>query len=219
MDTGKNLCIFYRDWENILCGLRRKRMNLNKTCTLLTICAVILFAISACGEPVPGAGKNNLPLPSYGNSKTIVRVYTDYFCPPCQSAEPELEPLLIDLVKSNKITVIFVNAPIYKDSQAYAKYFLYALKRKNDFEYALRVRSVLFEAARSKINKEALEEFLKNKGIPVTPYDIVPVLTRLNALLAEDNVTGTPTCVIVKDGKSEKKVGGKEILKALKELQ
>jgi len=194
-------------------------MNLNKTCTLLTVCTVILFAVSACGEPVPGAGKDDLPLPSYGSGKTIVRVYTDYFCPPCQSTEPELEPLLVDLVKSNKITLVFVDAPIYKDSQVYAKHFLYALKKKNIFEHALRVRSALFEAATNKIEKNVLEEFLRGKGITLVPFDAVPVLTKLNALLREDNITSTPTCVIVKDGKSEKKVGGKEVLKALKELQ
>jgi hypothetical protein len=44
------------------------------------------------------------------------------------------------------------------------------------------------------------------------------VLKKLNVLLQEDKVTGTPSCVILKDGRSEKKVGGAEILKALKEL-
>ncbi|NLW34749.1 DsbA family protein [Syntrophorhabdus aromaticivorans] len=194
-------------------------MNLKRSGILLTICCLVACVVPACGEPTPGAGKDKLPLLSYGSGKTIVRVYTDYFCPPCRSTESELEPLLVDLVKSNKITLVFVDAPIYKDSQVYAKHFLYALKKKNDFEYALRVRSALFEAATGKVNKDALEGFLKDKGITLVPFDAAPVLTRLNALLREDNVTSTPTCLIVKDGKSEKKVGGKEVLKALKELQ
>jgi thiol:disulfide interchange protein DsbA len=195
-------------------------MKLKKTGTLLTICFLLVFAGVAFGESIPGETKDNLPFPSYGNGKVIVRVYTDYFCPPCRAAEPELEPLLIDLVKSKKITVIFVDTPIYKDSQIYAKYFLYAINKTNEFEYANRTRSILFEAAVNKISgKEALEEFLKAKGIAFTTFDATSVLKRLNALLQEDKVDATPSCVIVKDGKSEKKVGGGEILKAIKAIQ
>jgi thiol:disulfide interchange protein DsbA len=194
-------------------------MKVKKTGMLLTICFLLVFAGTAFGELILGVTKDNLPFPSYGVGKVIVRIYTDYFCPPCRAAEPELEPLLIDLVKSKKITVTFVDTPIYKDSQIYARYFLYALNKTNDFEYAIRARSVLFEAAANKINKESLEEFLKGKGIAFTPFDATPVLKKLNGLLQEDKVTGTPSCVIVKDGTSEKKVGGGEILKALKEIQ
>jgi protein-disulfide isomerase len=174
----------------------------------------------AFGESIPVATKDNLPFPSYGNGKVIVRIYTDYFCPPCRAAEPELEPLLIDLVKSKKVTVIFVDTPIYKDSQFYARYFLYALNKTNDFEYAIRARSALFEAAFNKISgKEAIEEYLKVKGIAFTSFDAIPVLKKLNGLLQDDKVTGTPSCVIVKDGKPDKRVGGGEILKAVKEIQ
>jgi len=194
-------------------------MNLKKTGALLTICFLLLFAGAAFGELILGVTKDNLPFPSYGIGKVIVRIYTDYFCPPCRAAEPELEPLLIDLVKSKKVTVIFVDTPIYKDSQIYARYFLYALNKTNDFEYAIRARSALFEAAANQINKESLEEFLKGKGIAFTPFDATPVLKKLNGLLQDDKVTGTPSCVIVKDGTSEKKVGGGEILKALKAIQ
>ena len=195
-------------------------MNLKKTGALLTLCFLMVFMGAAFGEPISGATKDNLPFPSYGNGKVIVRIYTDYFCPPCRAAEPELEPLLIDLVKSKKITAVFVDTPIYKDSQLYARYFLYALSKRNDFEYALHVRSVLFEAAVNKISgKEAIEEFLKVKGVAFAPFDAIPVLKKLNGLLQDDKVTGTPSCVIVKDGTSEKKVGGGEILKALKEIQ
>jgi protein-disulfide isomerase len=195
-------------------------MKLKKTGTLLTICFLLLFAGAAFGEPIPGATPDNLPFPSYGNGKVIVRIYTDYFCPQCRAAEPELEPLLIDLVKSKKITAIFVDTPIYKDSQIYAKYFLYAINKTNDLEYAIKARSALFDAAVNKISgKDTLEEFLKGKVIAFTPFDATAVLKKLNALLQEDKVDATPSCVIVKDGKSEKKVGGGEILKALREIK
>lgn len=194
-------------------------MKLKKTSTILTICLFLVFAGEVLGELIPGATKDNLPFPSYGVGKVLVRVYTDYFCPPCRAAEPELEPLLVELVKSKKITVTFVDTPIYRDSQFFARRFLHALNKKNDFEHALKVRSVLFEAATNKVNKDSLDEYLKEKGIALAPFEVAPVLTKLNALLQEDKVDATPTVVIVKDGKSEKKIGGGEILRALKEIQ
>ena len=195
-------------------------MNVKRLGVLLGICLLVVFARPAFGQSIPGATQNNLPFPSYGIGKVIVRVYADYFCPPCRAVLPELVPLLVDLVKSKKATVVFVDTPIHKDSQLYARYFLYALNKKNDFEYALRARSVLFEAAGNKISgKAALEEFLKGKGIGFTHFDATPVLKKLNSLLQEDKVMGTPSCVIVKDETSEKKVGGGEILKSLKEIK
>lgn len=178
-----------------------------------------MFAGVVLGEVISGATKDNLPFPSYGVGKVLVRIYTDYFCPPCRAAEPELEPLLVDLVKSKKITVTFVDTPIYRDSQFFARRFLYALNKKNDFEHALKVRSVLFEAATSKVNKDSLDEYLKGKEVLLSPFEVAPVLTKLNGLLQEDKVDSTPTVVIVKDGKSEKKIGGGEILRALKAIQ
>ncbi len=192
---------------------------MKKSGLLLITCFLFVFVGTAFSESIPGETKDNLPFPSYGSGKVMVRVYTDYFCPPCRAAEPELEPLLIDLVKSKKITVVFVDTPIYKDSQIYAKYFLYALNKTNNLEYAIKTRSVLFEAAANKVNKEFLEEFLKGKGIDFASFDATPVLKKLNALLQEDKVDATPSCVIVKDGKPEKKIGGDEILKAIKAIQ
>lgn len=195
-------------------------MNLTRAKVVLIICgALVVFSGSAFGESIAGATAHGLPFPSYGTGKVVVRLYTDYFCPPCRAAEPQLEPLLIDLVKSQKITLTFVDTPIYKDSQVYARHFLYALNKKNDFEHALHVRSILFEAATGKVSQDALEEYLKGKGISLIPFEVKPVLAKLNSLLQGDNVGGTPTCVIVKDGKSDRRVGGGEILKVLKELQ
>jgi protein-disulfide isomerase len=84
----------------------------------------------AHGEFIPGTMIDNLPFPSYGTGKVIVRVYTVYFCSPCRAAEPELESLLLELIKSKKISVVFVNTPVHRESQIYARYFLYALKKK-----------------------------------------------------------------------------------------
>jgi len=200
--------------------MKQKPKNVHRLNDLLSIIFFLFLLTSFAFGNTMQSGTDNLPFPSYGAGKIIVRLYTDYSCTPCRSVEPELEPLLLKLVKSNKISIALVDTPIHKESQIYARYFLYALKKKNNFEYALQVRSALFEAAASNINnKEGLEIFLKNKNIDFSFFDAVPVLKKLNYFLQDDKVMGTPSCVILKDGKSEKKVGGGEILRALKELQ
>jgi len=160
------------------------------------------------------------PFPSYGSGKILVRLYTDYFCPPCRAMEPKLEPLLEDLVKRNIITLTFVDTPIYKHSPMYARYFLFALKKKNNYDYASLVRLVLFEAAGNNISeKEKLEGLFKHKGIEYVPFDTNPVLARLNIQLQEDRIDSTPTCVIVDGLKVEKFIGGQNIINALERIK
>jgi thiol:disulfide interchange protein DsbA len=94
------------------------------------MCRVIAFACPALGELILGDTQDSLPFSSYGNGKVVIRVYTDYFCNPCRSAEPEIELLLVNLVKLKKITVTFVETPVYKDSQIYKRFFLYAINKQ-----------------------------------------------------------------------------------------
>lgn len=199
--------------------MKRKSLNLKKLMILFSLFFLIVFKAQSFGEFTPGNTMNSQPFPSYGNGKVIVRLYTDYFCSPCRAVEPEIEPLLVNLVRSKRITVTLIDTPIYKGSQLYARYFLFALNTMNNLEYAIRSRAALFEAAGNKIiGKDTLEEFLKEKGIAFAFFDVIPVLKKLNGFLQDDKITGTPCCVILKDGKREKKVGGREIVKALKEL-
>jgi thiol:disulfide interchange protein DsbA len=164
--------------------------------------------------------KDDPPFPSYGSGKILVRLYTDYFCPPCRAMEPKLEPILEDMVKRNIINLTIIDTPIYKHSSMYARYFLYALKKKNDYDYANLARLILFEAAGNNIvEKEKLEGLLKTKRIEYVPFDTNPVLTRLNIYLQEDKVNTTPTCVIIDGAKVEKFIGGQNIINALEGIK
>lgn len=195
-------------------------MNFTKTSLFLVIAFCLILVGPVLGESIPGVTEDKLPFPAYGTGEVIVRVYTDYFCSPCRASEAVLEPLLIDLLKSKKVTVTFVDTPVHRDSQLFASYFLYALNARNDFENALRARSALFEAARNKISgKDALEKFLKEKGVTFAFFNVTPILKKLNRLLENDRVTATPTCVIFKNDTPDKKVGSREIINALKEIR
>ena len=132
-----------------------------------------------------------------------------------------MEPLLKDLLKRNVITLTLVDTPFYRYSALYARYFLYALNGNNNYQQALRVRNVLNEAAENRhfTTKERLEEIFKAKGIPWREFEPKSILDRYNALIKEDHIDATPSCVIIRGGKKDKYIGAPDIVKALKGLQ
>ena len=182
-----------------------------------------LFALILTGWFV-GSGSAqelNMPFPSYGTGPVEVRLYTDYFCTPCQEVEPDIEPLLMDLIKKNAIHLTLVDVPTSKFSPMYAESFLSALKEKNDFEHALRVRNLLFEAAAGKnvMTQEGIEALFKEKGIAYSSWDTKPAFDRYKDLIKEDKITGTPNCVMIREGERVKISGRSGIVYHLKRLQ
>jgi thiol:disulfide interchange protein DsbA len=193
-------------------------MNRNKALRWtfrMIIMMLILPATGLCAE-----GKE-APFPQYGTGPIQVRLYTDYFCPPCRAMEPSVEPILFDLLKRKVITLTLVDLPLSRVSALYAKYFLYALKVKNDRDHAFHVRNVLIAATsdRQMTTEARIAELFKSKGIPHTVFEAGPALERYNALIREDKVQATPTCVIIRDGKKGTFLGGTDIIAALKSLQ
>ena len=182
-----------------------------------------LFTMILTGLIVAGIGsaaEQNPPFPSYGSGPVEVRLYTDYFCPPCRAMEPAVEPLLKDLLKKNAIRLTLVDVPYDQLTPLYARNFLYALKENNDLAHAFRVRNILLEAAirENVTTQERIEALFKKKGIPFSVFDAKPVFDRYNALLKEDKINATPTCVVIKNGQKKAFVGGPDIINALKAL-
>lgn len=186
--------------------------------TVSLVIGFILFSLFFEGSVTPVYAED-MPLTSFGNGRIKVRIYTDYFCNPCRAIEPELEPLIRSLMKKRRITVIFVDTPVHSHSPLYAKYFLYALNENKNFNSALHVRSVLFEAAKQDISDNGkLDDFLRQKGIKVKSFDTKTAFAALSGYIREDAVNATPTCVIYDDGKKEK-FTGPDIIKALESLK
>jgi protein-disulfide isomerase len=178
---------------------------------------IMLLILSATGLYAQG---REIPFPQYGAGPIHVFIYTDYFCPPCRATEPLVEPILRDLLKRNAITLTFIDVPYHRLTPLFAKYFLYALKTKNDSDHAFHIRNALIAATADKnmTTEKHIGELFKSKGIPYTVFEAKPVFDRYNALIKEDRVNATPTCVIVKKGKKESFVGGPDIIAALKRL-
>ena len=177
------------------------------------------------GSVIAGAGsaeEQNSPFPSYGSGPVEVRIYSDYFCPPCRAMEPAVDLILKDLLKKNVIRLTLVDTPFHPQTPLYARYFLYAIKENNDVEHAFRVRDILFEISTNKsiTTQEWIEAIFKERGIPYAVFDTKSVFNRYTALLKEDKIHTTPTCVIIKKGRKKKAfVGGPDITNALKSLQ
>jgi thiol-disulfide isomerase/thioredoxin len=178
---------------------------------------MMLLILSATGLYAQG---QEIPFPQYGTGPIHVSIYTDYFCPPCRAMEPAVEPILHDLLKRNAITLTLIDVPYNRLTPLYAKYLLYALKKKNDSDHAFLVRNVLIAATADKnmTTEKRIGELFESKGIPYTVFEARPVFDRYNDLIKEDNIQATPTCVIVKKGKKESFVGGPDIIAALKRL-
>lgn len=185
---------------------------------LSLITGFVIFSIFFEGSVTPSYAES-VSVPTFGNGRIRVRIYTDYFCSPCKALEPQLEPLIRSLVKKGTISVTFVDTPIHPPQTIlYANYFLYSLNQKMDFESALRARAALFDAAKKTIEKERLENFLREKGIRIKPFDTKPVFAILGDYLKEDDIHKTPTCVIYKGGKKER-FEGSDMIKALEALR
>ncbi len=159
-------------------------------------------------------------LPTFGKGKVQVRLYTEYFCGPCSHMETKIEPLLKNLVQRNVITLTFVDTPVHTLTPLYARYFLYIFNQDRGFDQALKSRTFLFGAARDKIGeKERLEDYLRAHEVKFKECDPQPTFAALSALINEDKVKSTPTCVIVKEEKKAAFTGEVQITNALELLK
>lgn len=185
---------------------------------LSLITGFVMFSIFFEGSVTPSYAES-VSVPTFGSGRIKVRIYTDYFCNPCRALEPQLDPLIKSLVKKKTISVMFVDTPIHPPQTIlYANYFLYALNHKMDFETAMRARAALFDAAKKPVEKDKLENFLKEKGVRIKPFDTKPVFAVLGDYLKEDDIHKTPTCIIYRDGKKER-FEGPAMIKALEALR
>jgi thiol:disulfide interchange protein DsbA len=198
-------------------GKKKKTMNRLSPAVVLGLGGLLFLLLSPL---TTRAYDMAVTFPSFGTGGVQVRLYTDYFCAPCSRMEPKVEGLLSDLVRRNAITLTFVDTPVHTHTAMYAKYFLYILKKDRSFPHVMRARELLFEAARNKIEeRDGLEEFLRKNNIGYKEFDPKPTFATLSAMIREDGVKSTPTCVIIKDGKKGVFTGDTEIPKALELLR
>ena len=158
-------------------------------------------------------------IPSFGNGLVKVRIYTDYFCPPCRSMEPELESIIVDLVRRRIAAVTFVDTPVHRETILYAKCLFGMVTGKSEISQILWARSALFKAAEENIRSlPDLEAFLDKRGLKCRYVDSSQAFETFGKHLRDDRIDSTPSCVIEGPGGRKKFTGAREILRALTRL-
>jgi protein-disulfide isomerase len=189
--------------------------------TVCSIPAIIAFMVILSVTSFAVAEQSLVP--SYGEGKYELFVFTDYFCPPCQGLEADMEPALKRLLATTGgVRVTFVDVPLHQYSLLYIKYFLYAANAGAKNKDILRARNILFSLAKSNTvtTEDDLANALRKQRVAFKPYDLKNVFAALTEIVRKHNIRSTPTCIVkYSDTDVRKYTGGDEIKKGLSLLQ
>ena len=160
---------------------------------------------------------SNLDLPKFGNGPINVRMYSGYFCDPCQKLEPDAEKILYELVKEDKIQLVFVDlnltAPIY------SSYYLTLAQQEKSLDRVIHLRQALFAAAKNKItDSQELAKYLEDKGFPKVTA-LIDQSAETFKYRKEDGVDSTPTLIIDRGNGIETYMGRAKIISTLEGLK
>ena len=164
----------------------------------MMILGYIFISFSFSGSATPAYAADQPAIPSYGKGAWELIIFTDYFCPPCQSVEGDLEPELERLLARGDVKITFVDFPGHPGSGLYAKYFLGAAAADKSYKNFLKARRILFSlAAEKKVDQDSvLAAFLKAQGIALKVTDPKPIFNQWKVLIKQFEVTQTPTCIL-----------------------
>lgn len=195
---------------------------------MLLVASLLSFGITLLGMARPDAEAQGLDLfQGKGKSHVTVYVFSDWFCPSCIKAEPEIErafPLMAQQAK-----ILFVDKPIHPEAMNFVPYHLsFAAREKGKY---IQLRRALFELARKTKNPslEEVKQAVAPLGVTYRQLSFLEVsqsMATFQKLSDHFKVKGTPTVVIVNDksGKSRTLYGSKEItrdslLKGIREVE
>lgn len=189
-----------RMWLYFLGEVNFPMFKINKLPLLLvSVLGYLVIVFSFSGSATPAYGQDKVyDVPSLGQGACEVTLFEDYFCPPCRLIDSKAEPFFKELLATGQVKIRFIDVPFTRITPVYAKYYLYATNAHSDADYIFHVRGILFEAAQSRRIKteDGLISFLKEKNISWKLMDEKSVFPKLSALIKENKIDATPTCVI-----------------------
>ena len=186
--------------------------------------ALILFAflagmsMTAIGLKKPDAIAAGLSVKSlaFGDMESRVEVYivTDWFCPACRVAEPEI--LKGARIAMRQAKVFFVAYPIHPETFNYIPFDLSFIVREK--EKYLRIREAIGTLARKtkEPTPEDVQAAVSPLGVKYVPLNYVDVLAGMqyfNTLVKKFKVSGTPSVVVLdsRTGKTKTLSGSSDI--------
>jgi thiol:disulfide interchange protein DsbA len=183
--------------------------------------STILFTFSGSVTPAYGQDTTSA-VPYLGKGSYEIILFADYFCPPCRRIDTKAEPLLKELLATNKVKITFVDVPFHSATPIYVKYYLYAINANPSAENVFHVRKTLFDAAQDRHihTEDALVVYLNEQKISLKIFDEKSMLILLSDIIKKNNIKATPTCFIRYSVTDVKKfVGDEEIWSGLTALK
>ncbi|HPQ60571.1 MAG TPA: hypothetical protein PLR43_03520 [Syntrophales bacterium] len=176
--------------------------------------ALVFLFFTGVSNPPEGVGRH---VPAFGRGPVEVRLYSDYFCRPCQALEPRIGPLLERLVYRARIR--FVQVPNHPLTDPYYRRYLGVVNGGAGFKGALEARRALYRCAAAGVGADVLDRVLEALGLAAAPFDGGPTLADRDWMIREDRIFSTPLLVIRRPGGVPEKFRGVEqVEKALKAL-
>jgi thiol-disulfide isomerase/thioredoxin len=217
-EKGLLKSILYLPGETVVPFLNNLRLPLIGFVLLGYLVMISAFS----GSVTPAYGAEASPVPSFGKGKVEIIVFTDYFCPPCQAVEKDLEPVLESVLGKGQATVTFVDMPIHKRTPLYAKYFLYAVRAGKDYREAMKARHELFDLAKGSApgSDADLAGALQARHVRLAQHDEKPTFQAWNEIIRQYGITSTPTLVVKHSGTDVRTYrGSTEIRQGLESLK
>jgi protein-disulfide isomerase len=187
-------------------GMRRESGSGRGTMLRHVSKGVFLAAVMVAGAVVTFLGMGNpadsraasLPLAlGKADSEIEVYVFTDWFCPACRKAEPEMERAYPDIMKRAKL--LFIDQPVHPESMNYIPFNLAFLVREKD-KY-LEIRKALLQLAErtKEPSPEDVQKAVARLGVTYRPLNYADVnagLQYFQSVVQTFRVEGTPAMVV-----------------------
>jgi len=166
--------------------------------TLLAVLGCLIASLTFTGMPKSAYGAEKPRVPTIGSGPYELYIFTDYFCGPCQTLEPELDSTLRDLIARKSVKITFIDIPVHRQTTLYNRYFLYAANAAGSSRDLLFARQELFALARrdAAANEKKIVSLFKKRNISFKVYDLKTVYPEFNRIIKQFNVRSTPTCVV-----------------------
>jgi thiol-disulfide isomerase/thioredoxin/uncharacterized membrane protein len=160
-------------------------------------------------------------------SPVTVYIFTDWQCPACRKAEPQLEKMFPKITKTAR--VVFVDHPVHTESLNFIPYNLSFIIKNKEHYVSLRHSLTNLSTTTATPTEEDIEKVVKEAGCSYDKLnysDIILGIKTFKRLVQELKIQGTPTVVVVnRQNKTQKKLTGfgaiteENVLSAIDELK